>query len=330
MKIKIPLFFLFFSANLISAETCLIKKSINQNEEDLKKVASWSYGELKTCFNNLGKYEKISSTNIEGTDNSAIILECSHGATQRISTFFSAEQLKNGKPIPGDKPFVFLYLTDSGFKFLEYPSYYYFVKYNDGTDAIDVGTLPAVIFPIKMDDNKERYVDGEGKILLIDQLDQYAKKAPFINQTGPKFKTKYIERYNNLLTSSQHPLVTLKSTPSLITDEQVRSCLHYRASNHLQKLRTIAYNIIASFNLDQDTKDSVIFMRTDPDKLTALKEKYKKNKDEMIADLVDKLKKETTSCSQIFTEEDYQTQATDMLKDFLVNYVSARRYVNAM
>ena len=326
-NLPISCFIFLISINPLNAKTCSPEVKVNKNEHDLLKVATFSANELKKCFQELGVMSKNVETNIDGVDQNAIALKCGPGATQKLSTQFTPEQLNSGKPIPADHPEVYVYLTKNGYLYAEYPSFYYFVKYNDGTGAIDVGTAPGNVMAVILPNGEERYIAGNGAVLQTNQLEQFSKDT-FVNGTALKSKAKYIDKYKSMLSTYKLPQVVLKPTVSALSDEQTLACFQRDALHSLNQLGYKFFNFTYAFNFNQDVSDIGKYGMTDKVKLQNFKDKYGKTKEEILVDYANKLKSATPSCQQTFSEKDYRAQAEKTLASFLEGYTQVKRYLN--
>ena len=312
--------------------TCTDQVKEDENQKNISQVANWSYSDLKSCMIDLGKNSRDLSTNLEGIDSTAVALKCGPGATHKLSTFFTPQQLELGKPIPADHPEVYVYLTSKGFQFAEYPSFYYFVKYNDGSNAIDVGTSPSNILPLTLPDGKMHIIAETGVLFSSDEdLDQYSKKT-FINGTAVKSKAKYVDKYKSILNSNKLPPVVLKSTLNSLTMDEVTTCFMNEANHSLHALALKFYKSTTSeFDFNKDTSElGQITASAKRENLVRYKEKYKKNKDEMLSDYILKMRNESPNCKSTFSDQDYKKHAENVLSTFLDNYLKMKKYVDSI
>ncbi len=278
-----------------------------------------SSSEFKSCFGDLAKKTEIPITELPGVSGTAVPYLCK-SSDSKLSTDFTKEQLEAGVPILADKQNVYVYLTDNGFQYAEFPVFYYIVKYHDASGGYDIGRLPKNYMPIQSSDGRFWLVNGDGVMITIDH--------PNAKPLDPRVH--YSDKYIKLFSPHGLQVVMLKATSNLITSQESEDCLLVHAKTALNRLSTQHLDYIYTFPFDTDTSNALRYRNTNPEALQALKDKYKKTKDEVIVDYINVLKSETPSCTNIFSDEDYYSQVAKTLSNFLPNYAREKHYIDGL
>lgn len=306
---------ILFSRSVI-AKTCDNPSFEAKNQKNIQNIIESSYADLKGCFMDFSKFPTSTIiTSIDGVDPESIPIQCST-PPEKFAEDFTIDQLQTASPLLADKPLIYVYLTNTGFHYAEFPGFYYFVKDKEHLMESSVGTLPKNYIPIQSTDGKHRVVNGDGNIITV---------------TGSDPRLNANDRYVKLTTSHHLSAVFLSTTAKGMSTEQARACFIDRAKTDLGRVATQLLTSVNNFNFDSDTADVVRFKTNDPAKLEALKKKYLKTKDELYTDFVNRLKAATPACTNTLTEEDYQKQATYILSvgNFLDNYRREKRYIDS-
>lgn len=315
--INISLTFIFglFFYHSSQAEVC-DNKMIIENKKLLNKISEYQYEDFKKCYLDLAKFADVPITNVPGVAGSAIPLLCS-GPSFKTSTAFTKEQLDAGVPILADTKNVYVYLTDTGYKFVEFPVFYTVVKYTNGSAGYDIGMLPKNYMPIQSADGKFRLVTGSGEVITIEN--------PKAKPLDPRVN--YSDKYIKLFPEHELGSISIKDTSHELTSERAHDCLFDNAMVLMNRVSQRKVDLKYSFQFAGDTKNALLYKQNDPIKLNALKEKYKRTKDEMFDLYIETLKKTIPACSNTFTEENFKSQADHALKDFLIDYERERQFI---
>lgn len=289
------------------------------NSSSIAQEVFSSYSELKSCFTELAKETDITLTDIPGVVGRAVPYLCSAPPT-KISTDFTKQQLEAGVPILADTQNIYVYLTNQGLIYAEFPVFYYIVTYHDASGGYDIGRLPKNYMPIQSSDGKFRVVNGDGLIITFEN--------PISKPVDPRIN--YSDKYVKLFAAHSLPSVTFKTSSSTINEEQAMKCLLVNAKISLNRISTRHLDYIYSFSFDVDTTNALKFRTTSPEGLQAIKDKYKKTKDEVIDDYASILKNVAPTCATIFTEAEYKDQAIRTLGDFLDKYAREKRYIDGL
>ena len=280
---------------------------------------SSTFADMKSCFVDLGKSTDVPITEIPGTVGKAVPYLCS-STESKISSDFTHAELEAGIPILADKRNVYVYLTDTGLQYAEFPVFYYIVKYHDSIGGYDIGRLPKNFMPIQSSDGVFRVVDSNGIIITIDH--------PQTKPIDPRVN--YSDKYVKLFAPHSLEPVTLKQTSQFITPEDAQSCILKNAKISLRRISTQHLNYTYAFPFQRDIALALQVRNSNPTELQRLKDKYKKTADEVVEEYASILKNVTPSCATTFSDSDYKGQATKTLEDFLPNYEGAKRYIDSL
>ena len=304
--------------NFAEAQVCGQKVVVDENQKALNKIAEFQYADFKKCYADLAKYDDVTVTSIPGVTGSAFPLLCS-GPKFKLSNAFTKEQLDAGVPVLADTKNVYVYLTDTGFKYAEFPVFYRIVKYDNGKAGYDIGMLPKNFMPIQSSDGKFRVVTGDGEVITFDN----PKVKPI------DVRINYSDNYTKLFPEHSLSAVTIKESSKEVTDEKAHQCLLENAKTLLNRVSIRKMDFIYSFQFARDEKNATIFKDSDPAKLLALKEKYKRSNEEMVSYYIETLKSLIPACSNTFSDEDYKKQADRALnREFMIDYESNKQHIN--
>ena len=288
---------------------------------------------LKACAQALSTREPLLGTEIPGIDGAAIPLLCQDTPRAKLSSDFSPEELKHGN-VPANHPEIFVYLTDEGLRFAEFPSFYYFVFYHDASNAIDVGVLPNHIMPITLPSGAPAFVIQEGsdagKIIPIERLNDYASSQFFLG-TAAKAKSRYLDKYQGFLKQAKLPNVTL-SNESALSEQQTRDCIRNALKKKLIDTidRSGAEQLFSTYHFDQDQMAAgQAASHHDPVTLDQIKEKYQNTQDQWIQLYAAKARS-INACSGVFDEADYTEAGQHALRFFLPGYLQAKPYIDRL
>ena len=288
----------------------------------------------KACLTPESSSYFTSHTSIPNLDDNAAIAICKDAPSAKLSNQFTEAEIKKGTPIFANSPMILLYATQSGFRFAEYPSFYYFVFYHDEYNTIDVGVLPSHIMPIKLENGKEGYLIQEGQergvFLNSSELDSYAI-GNFSLGSGTKARVKYLDRYQTLLRQAGLPKVTLKTTTTLSTEE-IRACIVKNASDTLwaridKMTDGPTYSSFHPFEDEVAAYQAAV--KKDSTTLKMLKDRYLLNEENFINEYIKKAKS-NLACNSFFNDEDYRNLITKNLKYFMTDYLKAKKYIDQL
>ena len=132
-----------------------------------------------------------------------------------------------------------------------------------------------------------------------------------------------------MLITNKMPLVTLKSTINSLTLDQVTTCFMNNANHSMNNLAMNFYKMTFEYDLNKDATDIGHASAGQPEVVAKIKEKYKKTKEEFVADYVQKMKSVTPNCKTTFSDQDYKDHAEKALSSFLENYSKIKHYIDS-
>ena len=287
--------------------------------------------DIKSCMSGMNLSFGAIATQIPGGDQNAYAFSCQEPSMAKISSDFSADELKKGTPIQAPQSQILLYVTDQGLRFAEYPTFYYFVFYHDASNTVDVGVLPNHVLPIQLPGSEPAFIaeegEFEGKMFPVSSLSTYSKMAD-VGASAASLKTGFLDRYAGMLTQANLPPVTLDANTSL-TPDQVKSCILNPVKEKIWLLLS-ASGTNLDYKTYQPTDDEEAASRmigTDPDGLAKLKVKYQMTADQWVQLYVSRIQA-IVGCNSILTDSDQKEIVQKGLADILPGYIQTKQYLD--
>ncbi len=288
--------------------------------------------EIKLCFSNLEQGYGVTQAALPGMDLNAVAIQCQGAPRAKLSSDFSEAEIKKGAPILATQSQIIQYVTESGFWFAEYPSFFYFVFYHDAADSIDVGVLPNHVMPLRIPNHLDVFViqEGrdEGKTFPMSSLDSYASSV-FGLGTGVKARTKYLDRYRKFLADAKLPMIELKAA-STLGPERSQECIRNQVRSRIWNTisRSGQTPDLQALSPEADSVDAEENIRN-PDRVASYKAKYSMSPADW-TELYVKRAKAIPGCGALLQEGDAETSVKDGIAPFLTRYERAKAYIDRL
>lgn len=220
----------------------------------------------------------------------------------------------------GEKEILYSFVSEDGFKMLNYPVYNYTIP---GTDTRT--SHPRNMFKF-YDGNKPYYLsrfDNIGQYfdsLPEDQLSDFVTERDLMVSESA-IQRKYIKPYENYLIKDGKSKKIQLTTPEEAgyTTEQAKSCLKERLIDYVNIMMFRSYDEVFPYT-KQLNADLAVYPRS------SLRHKYSKTSGEIKKELIDKILNKSSACRSVFSESDYTKAFEKAYGKRLENYNEFRHY----